>query len=173
MNNKLVGGVLVAALAVVGVNEGIKYTAYQDSGGVWTICNGSTQGVKPGDTATPAECESLLVRELIAHAKPIERIPHKLPDHVVVAWADFCYNIGVPKCQGSTGYKLLRQGRTREACEQILRWRFVAGRDCFLDENRSFCGGIKNRRQLEYKLCTGQVTIDEVIGGLATAPATP
>jgi len=162
-NNKLAGGLLVAALALVGVNEGIKYTAYQDSGGVWTICNGSTKGVKPGDTATPAECESLLMRELIEHAKPIERIPHPLPDHVIVAWADFCYNIGVPKCQGSTGYKLLQQGRTREACEQILRWRFVAGRDCFLDENRSFCGGIKNRRQLEYKLCTGQITVDEAV----------
>lgn len=167
MNNKLVGGVLVAALAFVGVNEGIRYTAYQDSGGWWTICNGITKGVKRGDTATPAECESLLMRELIAHARPLEAIPYQLPDHVIVAWADFSYNLGVGTFRSSTGYKLLRQGRVAESCRNILAYRFVTVNkvklDCFLDENYRVCGGIKKRRTTEYQLCAGQITIDEAI----------
>jgi lysozyme len=166
MNNKLAGGVLLSALALVGVNEGLKLKAYQDSGGVWTICNGITKGVSQGDTATPAECEDKLMQELLEHAKPIERIAYPLPKPVIVAWADFCYNVGVGACQGSTGYKLLKQGRIEEACHQILRWRFVAGRDCFLDENARFCGGVKTRRILENRLCLGKMTIDEAIKGL-------
>jgi lysozyme len=171
MNNKLTGGILAGALALVCINEGIKYTAYQDSGGVWTICNGITKGVSQGDTATPAECEGRLMQALLTHAKPIERIPHKLPDHTVVAWADFCFNVGVHACQTSTGYKLLKQGRIKESCAQILRWRFTSlpsGHrvDCFDDRWAQTCGGIKTRRTMEHRLCLGKMTIDEAIKGL-------
>lgn len=166
MNNKLVGGLLASALVLTGLNEGLKYTAYQDSGGVWTICNGITWGVSQGGTATPAECEGRLMQELLIHAKPLEKIPYALPPQVIVAWADFCYNIGVGACTTSTGFRMLKQGRITEACNQILRWRFVDGRDCFLDENARFCGGIKTRRVMENRLCLGKITIDEAIKGL-------
>lgn len=165
--NKLAGGLLVAALALVGINEGTKYVAYQDSVGKWTICQGLTDGVEEGDTATPEYCRDRLVVELLEHAAPLQRIPHHLPDHVILAWADFCFNVGVGACQGSTGYRLLQQGRIAESCPQLLRWGYitVGGRklDCFADENRHICGGIKNRRQLEYKLCAGQITIAEAM----------
>lgn len=161
--NKLAGGALLGALALVGLFEGTRKDAYQDSGGVWTICTGATKGVKPGDTATLEECRDRLIVELMEHAKPLERIPHQLPDHVIVAWADFCYNVGVGACQNSTGYKMLRAGQTRAACDNLLKWRFVAGRDCFDDANARFCGGIKKRRITEYQLCAGEITVDEAI----------
>jgi lysozyme len=164
--NKLAGGTLLAALALAAAFEGTRYEAYPDVGGVWTVCQGATKGVKPGDVATPEQCQDRLVIELLEHAKPLERIPYPLPDNVVLAWADFCYNVGTGACSGSTGYRLLSQGRVAEACAQILRWRFTAGRDCFLDENAKVCGGIKKRRQLEYKLCAGHVTIAEALAAL-------
>lgn len=166
MNNKLVGSTLLAAVALVAGFEGTKYVAYQDPVGIWTICNGATKGVKQGDTATPKECQDRLIVELLEHAKPLERIPHKLPDHVIVAWADFCYNVGVGACSNSTGYKMLERGDINGACAQLLRWRYTAGVDCFLDTNAKVCGGIKKRRQLEYKLCAGQITIAEAVEGL-------
>jgi len=164
--NKLVGGTLAAALVLVAGFEGTRYVAYQDSGGIWTICTGATKGVQPGDTATPEECRDRLIVELMEHAKPLERIPHQLPDNVIVAWADFCYNVGVGACQNSTGYRMLWNGQTRAACEQLLRWRFVAGRDCFDDANAQVCGGIKKRRTIEYQLCVGEISIDEAVGRL-------
>lgn len=170
MNNRLVGGALLAALAIVGAHEGIKYTAYQDTGGKWTICNGATKGVERGDVASPEQCRDRLMVELLEHAKPLERVPHPLPDNVILAWADFCYNVGVGNCSGSTGYRRLMQGRVAESCPQILRWRFVTtdkGRvDCFDEANARLCGGIKKRRQLEYQLCAGEITIGEALAML-------
>lgn len=166
--NKLVGGALAAALALVGLFEGTRYVAYQDSGGVWTICTGATKGVQPGDTATPEECRDRLIVELMEHAKPLERIPHQLPDNVIVAWADFCYNVGVGNCQNSTGYKMLRNGQIYQACQQLLLWRYTRDMtdrrlDCFDDANARTCGGIKKRRITEYQLCVGDISIDEAV----------
>jgi lysozyme len=164
--NKLAGGALLAALALAAGFEGTRYAAYQDIGGKWTICQGATKDVKRGDVATPEQCADRLMVEILEHAKPLEAVPYDLPDNVIMAWADFCYNVGVGACSNSTGFKMLKQGRVAESCPQILRWRFVAGRDCFHDANAKFCGGIKKRRQLEYKLCAGQITIAEAIRGL-------
>lgn len=153
MNNKLVGGTLLAAVALVAGFEGLRTEPYLDVGGVWTDCYGRTKGVKPGTTATVAECDTALMKELVEHAKPLERIPYPLPDNVIIAWADFCYNVGVNACRNSTGYKMLERGEIHAACEQLLRWRYAAGRDCSIRSNG--CYGVWQRRQVEYRLCVG------------------
>lgn len=167
MNNKLKGAALIAALTITAAFEGTKYVSYQDSGGIWTICTGATKDVKKGDTATPEECKSRLMIELLEHAKPLERIPHQLPDNVIVAWADFSYNLGVGTLQKSSGYKLLQQGRIVESCKNILAYKYIrVGEklvDCFDDKNARICGGIKKRRITEYKLCVGKISIDELV----------
>lgn len=165
MNNKLKGAALIAALTITAAFEGTRYVAYQDSGGIWTICTGATKGVNKGDTATPEECKSRFMVELLEHSKPIERIPHQLPDNVIVAWADFSYNLGVGTLQKSSGYKLLQQGRVFESCKNILAYKYIrVGEklvDCFDDANARICGGIKKRRITEYKLCVGEISIDD------------
>lgn len=170
MNNKLKGAALIAALTITAAFEGTRYVSYQDSGGIWTICAGATKGVKKGDTATPEECKSRLMVELLEHAKPLERIPHQLPDNVIVAWADFSYNLGAGALQKSSGYKLLQQGKIAESCENILAYKYVRVGEklvnCFADENAKICGGIKKRRITEYKLCVGEISIDSAIGEL-------
>lgn len=170
MNNKLKGAALIAALTITAAFEGTRYVAYQDSGGIWTICTGATKGIKKGDTATPEECQSRLMVELLEHAKPLERIPHQLPDNVIVAWADFSYNLGVGTLQKSSGYKLLQQGRIVESCKNILAYKCIrVGEklvDCFDDKNARICGGIKKRRITEYKLCVGEVTIGELLASI-------
>lgn len=167
MNNKLKGAALLAALAITGAFEGTRYVAYKDPVGTWTICNGATKGVNEGDVATPDECKDRLMVELLDHAKPLERIPHKLPDHVIVAWADFSYNLGTGALQNSTGYKLLQQGRWRESCKNILAYKYIrVGEkliDCFDDANARVCGGIKKRRTIEYQLCIGQISVDDAV----------
>jgi lysozyme len=153
MKNKLAGGALLAALALVATHEGLRIESYPDVGGVWTDCYGRTKGVKPGTTATVAECDTALMKELVEHTKPLERLPYQLPDNVIVAWADFCYNVGVGACQNSTGYKMLVMGNVRGACDQLLRWKYVSGKDCSIRANG--CYGIWKRRLIENRLCVG------------------
>ena len=45
--------------------EGYSETAYQDTGGVWTIGYGSTKGVKEGDKITLEQANELLKKDLI------------------------------------------------------------------------------------------------------------
>ena len=153
MNNKLVGSTLLAVVALVAVHEGLELEPYQDVGGVWTDCYGRTKGVTPGTKATKEECDSALMKELIEHAKPIERTPYPLPDNVIVAWADFCYNVGVGACQNSTGYEMLERGDINGACAQLLRWKYVDRKDCSIRANG--CYGIWKRRLVENRLCVG------------------
>lgn len=155
--NKLMGGTLLVVLSVVGVNEGLSLTSYQDTGGIWTDCYGRTKGVKPDTTTTQAECDEALTEDVLRHAAPLERMPHKLPDGVIIAWADFCYNVGVSACQNSTGYKALLRGDTKRACKELLRWKYTTvdgvKRDC--SRSDSGCTGIWKRRQLEHRYCVG------------------
>jgi lysozyme len=153
MNNKLIGGALLVAVALVAANEGLRTESYPDVGGVWTDCYGRTKGVKPGTTATIEECDTALMKELIEHAKPLERLPYQLPDNVIIAWADFCYNVGVGACSNSTGYKMLERGDINGACAQLLRWKYVDKKDCSIRANG--CYGIWKRRLVENRLCVG------------------
>ena len=153
MNKKLTAGVLASLITVVGLHEGFSSTPYYDSGGVLTDCYGRTKDVKLGTELTKEQCDEHLKREIIEHAKPIESLDIKLHDHVVIAWVDFCYNVGVNACQSSTGYKMLKAGKIEEACDQILRWKYVAGKDCSIRSNN--CWGVWERRLYENRLCLG------------------
>ncbi|MGB8292882.1 MAG: hypothetical protein WCE42_34165, partial [Rhizobium ruizarguesonis] len=67
---------LVARLAValVASFEGLRQNAYPDpatQGKPWTICYGSTNGVKPGDRKTVEQCKALLALELQTYASGI------------------------------------------------------------------------------------------------------
>tara|TARA_R110000782_G_scaffold88469_1_gene170678 strand:+ start:329 stop:790 length:462 start_codon:yes stop_codon:yes gene_type:complete len=151
MKKKLIGGTLLAALAFVAGNEGFQSEPYRDSGGVLTDCYGRTKGVEIGVELTREQCDAELLRELIEHSKPIEKLNVNLSRGTIIAWADFCYNVGVHACQTSTGYRLLKEGKTVEACEQLLRWKYVNGKDCSIRSNN--CYGIWVRRHEEYNLC--------------------
>jgi lysozyme len=153
MNKKLTGGILAAALALIAANEGLKTEPYRDIGGVLTDCYGRTKGVEIGVELTKEQCDEELMIDIIAHAKPIEALDMKLPDGVIIAWADFCYNVGVGACQSSTGYKMLKRGDITGACDQLLRWKYAAGLDCSVRSNN--CYGVWKRRLEEHRLCTG------------------
>lgn len=153
MNKKITGTILAATLALVAANEGLRTEPYRDIGGVLTDCYGRTKGVKLGVELTKEQCDDELLREIIEHAKPIEAISADLPDGVVIAWADFCYNVGVGACSNSTGYKMLKRGDIDGACAQLLRWKYAAGLDCSVRSNG--CWGVWKRRLEENRLCLG------------------
>ena len=159
--NKLAGSLLAAAMALAAGFEGVRYVAYQDVGNVWTICYGETLGVKKGDKATPEQCKSQLIAGLLRHNAPFEKLPRQLPANVHLAALDFCYNVGVGNCTGSTLWRHLQTGRYDEACQQFTRWRYAAGRDC--SQPGSQCRGVWERRRLERDICTGAMSVEDAV----------
>ena len=162
--NKLAGSLLAAAMALAAGFEGVRYVSYQDVGNVWTVCYGETLGVKKGDTATPAQCESQLIASLLRHNKPFESLPRQLPERVHLAALDFCYNVGTGNCTRSTMWRHLETGRYEQACGEFTKWRYAAGRDC--SQAGSQCRGVWERRKLERDICTGAVSIEQAAARL-------
>lgn len=61
------------ATAFIAHWEGRELQAYRDIVGVWTICDGETKGVKPGDSATDAQCDSMLAQNLRTYEAGLDR----------------------------------------------------------------------------------------------------
>lgn len=77
--------------ALLGCLEGAKLHAYPDSGGVWTIGIGHTEGVTPGMVITPAQMASFLA----ADAKPLLQALAGRPILETAALASFGFNCGL------------------------------------------------------------------------------
>lgn len=142
---------ITLAIAVIQPWEGRELRAYQDIVGVWTICDGETKGVRPGDVATPALCDAMLATSVRQYAAALDAcVVPQLPVKVEAALISWTYNVGVGAACGSTLVKRLNAGDLVGACDQLLRWDRAGGRQV---------RGLTNRRTAERKLC---------IEGLAT-----
>lgn len=152
MNKKPAGYLLAAVLgasALIGAHfEGRKLVAYQDVAQVWSICDGHTKGVKPGDTATPAQCDAWLQAEMGDALATVQRCIHApLSMGQLVAFSDAAYNLGPAVVCGSTLQRLANAGDLAGACNQLPRWNHAAGK---------VVAGLTRRRELERRICLGE-----------------
>lgn len=149
------GGATASAIAVqfVGEKEGLSLRAYRDGAGIWTICRGHTAGVRPGQTATTAQCDALLTSDLGQSFDDVDSAVHvPLTEAQRAAVVSFCaYNLGMAKCRQSTFLRKLNAGDYAGACAEIPKWVYVGGKDCRDPANN--CQGIVERRQQEAELC--------------------
>jgi lysozyme len=129
------GALLLAAVVYYGSWEGTRYTAYQDSGGVWTICEGLTgPWVHKGLVMTAAECDVKYKAAILEHeagllaCAPELADPKRVPDKTYVAINDWAYNVGTGAACKSTLIKLVKAGDIRGACGQLSKWVYVNGR---------------------------------------------
>lgn len=143
------GGAMVIAIALLGGHDGVegrRYTAYQDVGGVWTVCDGVTGAdVKRGHRYTDAECDALLEK----HLKPVARVVDqrvKVPvdDYTRAALYSFAYNVGTGAFERSSLLRHLNGGDTRQACDDMRQWVYVNDQ-----RNR----GLVNRRFIDRTVC--------------------
>lgn len=140
-----VTAVILAAAAVVQPWEGRELRAYRDIVGVWTICDGDTHGVKPGQVATNAECDHRLYSRLTEFDERLRQcLTVALPIKVEAAFLSWAYNVGTGAACGSTLVKLANTGNLRAACDQLPRWNRAGGREV---------RGLTNRRAAERELC--------------------
>lgn len=143
----IAGSVALTALAtgVISQFEGRELRAYQDIVHVWTICDGETKGVKPGDVATPAECDAKLARNLVTYEAGLDRcLTAPVPGKVKVAFLSWTYNVGVGAACSSTLIRKANAGDIRGACDQLLVWNRAGGK---------YVQGLANRRAAERSLC--------------------
>ncbi|KNA29511.1 lysozyme [Pantoea ananatis] len=140
--------------------EGSRLVAYQDAGGVWTICGGVTyvdgKPVVKGMKLSQQQCDRI---DAIEQRKALDWVDRnvKVPLTEVqkVGIASFCpWNIGPSKCLSSTFYKKLNSGDRKGACAEMRRWIYDGGKDCRIRSNN--CLGQVARRDQESALaCWG------------------
>ena len=143
----LVGAVAATALlSFTPAFEGTELSTYRDMGGVLTYCTGATENAAWGKTYTPAQCRAQLDRDLERHAAGIAQcIPlASLPNGPKVAFVSASYNIGVTGFCGSTMARKTNAGDMVGACNALLLWNKVGGKEV---------RGLTRRRQAERELC--------------------
>ena len=126
-------------------HEGLRLTAYQDGGGVWTIGYGHTgSDVREGLTIPLSEAERLLTRDLrTAEGYVNGAVKVKLTQNQFDALVSFVYNIGGDAFEKSTLLRLLNAGEYEGAANQFLRWN---------KDNGKVIDGLTNRRRKERDL---------------------
>lgn len=150
--------------------EGYSLTAYQDSGGVWTVGFGHTgPEVVESYTITKAEAERLLAQDMAwVEAAIRDTVKVSLDEYQHAAIASLIYNIGGTAWRKSTCLRRLNVGDQAGAAE-ALTW--------FNKVNGEVVGGLVARREAERTLFLTNVHADAVteargeITGGETKPA--
>lgn len=96
-------------------------TAYQDSGGVWTIGFGHTKGVYQGMTCTQAQADAFMDNDLIDSEAEINRlVTVTLTQNEFDALCDWEFNTG--GLEGSTLLRIINAGRYEEVPAEMAKW---------------------------------------------------
>ena len=145
LKTRALAGVLAIAVPLVGYFEGRNLLAYLDPVGIPTICDGITQGVELGQTATDAECDTLLAAELGAAITSVDLLTKRpQPETRRAALGSFVYNVGTGAFARSTLLRKLNAGDAAGACAELSRWVYAQGRKL---------AGLVKRRAAERQLC--------------------
>ena len=109
--------------------EGLRLSAYQDSGGVWTIGYGHTGGVQPGERITQGQAEELLRKDTGWAQDAVRQQVHvPLTQRQFDALTSFTFNLGAGALQGSTLLSKLNAGDYAGAQAEFGRFVHAGGR---------------------------------------------
>jgi len=141
--------------------EGYSAKPYKDSGGVVTQGIGSTvkpngQPIKMSDpliTRKTAQewAKTHVAKDEVTFRKSLQGV--KLSQAEYNSYLDFVYNFGQSNWNKSSMLKNLRAGKYVEACKSLLKWKYVAGKDCSVRKNN--CYGVWTRQVERYNKCIG------------------
>lgn len=128
--------------------EGVRFEAYDDGVGVWTIGVGHTKGVKIGDMATEEQVDQWL-REDLAEAEDAVNSALKgiqMTQNQFDALVSLTFNIGGGAFSNSTLVKRLKARDIQQAADQFLVWNRAGGR---------VLKGLQRRRAAEREMFLG------------------
>ena len=132
-----------AGLALIEQFEGCELTAYQDSGGVWTIGYGHTPATE-GETITQAEADALLQNDVVqAEHEVASLVEVVLTPNQFSALVSFQFNTGA--LHTSPGLALVNENKMQQAWDDHF---------CLYihDANGNALAGLVRRRAAERAL---------------------
>ncbi len=141
-----------AGLSHIANLEGCRNQTYQCSAGTWTNGIGHTLNVSKNERVTNEQVAENFIYD-VSHA---ERVVSKYL-HVEVTQpqfdvlVSFVFNLGETNFRTSTMLRKFNNQDTISACNELMRWVFVSGKNC--NEKESNCYGIVKRRTAEKAAC--------------------
>jgi lysozyme len=166
MSNKTKISVLLLAASAafftsLEVKEGYSAKPYKDTGGVVTQGIGST--TKPDGTkikiSDPPITRKTAQEWAKAHVSKDEMAFRKSMPGVKLSqveydmYLDFTYNFGAANWRSSSMLRNLKAGNYKAACASLLKYKYVAKRDCSIRSNG--CYGVWKRQLERYDKCMG------------------
>ncbi len=151
-NQRRIASAVALATAIAVPAEGLRQWAYNDTGGILTVCRGHTgKDVERGKYYSLAQCEQYLDTDMLNAVLIVEKCTTNLPANVLAAFADITYNAGsTAACdtKHSTAARYLKAGMVKEACAELPKWNKakVAGVLVPLP-------GLTKRRNAEVQVC--------------------
>lgn len=162
-NNKVIIGGIAAAfiaccMAFTAPSEGEKFKSYPDTGNIWTICRGHTDGVKEGDVATKEQCDAFYHQDIVKAIAMVDMLTDgaDIPPETKKVFVDQVFNAGAGLFAKSTMLRKIKAGDLVGACHEFKRWVYVAGKDCRVHANN--CYGIVTRRANQEAQCLKGLT---------------
>ncbi|MTD09913.1 glycoside hydrolase family protein [Acinetobacter sp. YIM 103518] len=139
--------------------EGFSAKPYKDSGGVVTQGIGSLN--KPDGTKIKMT-DPLITRKTAqewakAHVSKDEIVFRKSLDGVKLSqveydvYLDFMYNFGQGNWRSSSMLRNLKTSKYKQACDSLLKYKYVAKRDCSIRKNN--CYGVWTRQLERHQKC--------------------
>ncbi|TCB62204.1 lysozyme [Acinetobacter terrae] len=157
---------MLAAISVGGIaytqsKEGTVLVPYKDSVGVATIGTGTTvypngQKVKMTDPKiTQKQATEYLKFHINKDAKIFNKtllgVPLSQTEYDL--YMDFTYQFGTGAWSSSSMLRNLKQGKYKQACDSLLKWKYAAKRDCSVRSNN--CYGVWVRQVERHSKCMG------------------
>lgn len=117
---------LIQALKIF---EGCKLKSYVDCAGVLTIGYGHTLGVKPNQTITQEQADSLLKGDLLPAEKYVDSLGVCKTQGQFDALVDFVFNLGSGALTKSTLLKKIKvNAETKEIQLEFGKWIYAGGK---------------------------------------------
>lgn len=163
----VVGALSLSVTALIIPSEGEVLGVYLDPARILTSCYGHTgPELKMGQKFTQEQCLEQLVVDLHKHDRQLRsavKVPLSEGEHA--AYLSFIYNVGYGRKDGvsrgrdgfavlrngkpSTMLSLLNSGQRHKACDQLLAWIKIDGKES---------AGLRTRRAKERKVCLKDLT---------------
>lgn len=141
-------GCCAALLSYVPQFEGTVLRGYKDPIGIVTACTGNTKSAVLGKPYTKAECEQLLIDDLLEHSAGVLACVKKpMTTGQKAAAISFAFNVGVGSFCNSTMARKLNAGDAT-ACAELSRWTKAGGTEL---------PGLVKRRKVERDMCEGRI----------------
>jgi lysozyme len=115
-------------LKLTEASEGCRLKAYQDTGGVWTIGYGHTNGVRPNQVITQEVAEHLLQLDQQTAENCVNKFALPCTQGQFDALVDFVFNVGPSQFLSSHLYKYHKAGEYDKAAAEFPKWKYDNGK---------------------------------------------